>query len=314
MRKFEGVDVIPALRKIVDNNNLHYKTDYEYDVETLKKAAAGSHFLWLSRYSGTWLMNERDAHIRNTESYNTWQYYTDTKYYGVKAFAVKVTGNDGGRPVGDIYELDYNKHREEVRKNSFSAKTVDVTFKPAHWEKGATPTTRTFEMDEYNNNWGAIISRYGQAESIRHNLSGEDMSQLKEVLAKIRSQRESEAVPADINDYVREMTRGRFHEYGYKRDDMAFTAPDDAYAAFRHLIPVYILYPDNVSEQAKSKADLDNAVYGGCMFGMSERDKKLLNFYKAGNTFDDLPFSKEELKAIFFMALDKGKECLYQAP
>ena len=66
MRKFEGVDIISALRKIVNNNNLHYKTDFEYDADTLKNAAAGDRFLWLSRYSGTELCNEHDTHIRNT--------------------------------------------------------------------------------------------------------------------------------------------------------------------------------------------------------------------------------------------------------
>jgi hypothetical protein len=72
VRRFQNVDIISTLRKVVDNNNLHYKTDFEYDVDTLKTAAAGSRFLWLSRYSGTWLANERDAHIRNTEAHNTW--------------------------------------------------------------------------------------------------------------------------------------------------------------------------------------------------------------------------------------------------
>lgn len=309
MRKFENVDIISTLRKIVNNNNLYYKTDFEYDVETLKEAAEGSRFLWMSRYSGTNIFDERETHIRNTYAHNTWQYYTDTMYYGVKTFAVEVTDNNGERPVGDIYELHYNKHREEVRKSSFNAETVNVTFKPAHWEKEAMPTTRTFEVDEYNENWGGIIRRYGQALDIQHCLSNEDDTRLAEILTNFKKQYEEEAEPADINDYVREMVKKRFHDYGYKRDDMVFTTPDDAYGAIKYKIPVFVLRSDNYHAiQVFNKKDITEAVYAHQMFGMSARDKQLLNFFVAGNTLANLPFTKDELKTILFMALDKGKE------
>lgn len=185
MQKFEDVDIISTLRKIVNNNNLYFKSDFEYDADTFKNAAEGSRFLWMSRNSGTWLINERDAHIRNTEGYNTWQYYSDIQYYGVKAFAVEVKDNEGGRPVGDIYELHYNKHREAIRRSSFNVKTVDVTFKPTRWESGAT---RTIDVVEYNDNWRAIIGRYGEAESVRHNLSIEDEALLGEILDNFKMQ------------------------------------------------------------------------------------------------------------------------------
>jgi len=305
MRVFKDVDILSALRKIVDNNNLYYKSDYEYDVEALKKAAEGSRFLWMSRSSGTYLFDERDAHIRNTYAHITWQYYTDAKYYGVKAFAVAVMGNDGGKPVGDIYELHYNKHMEEVRKNSFNAKTVDVTFKATHIYP---ETTRWLDVAEYNDLGSTLIRRYGEIESVRYNLSAEDDSRLAKILAGSRQRRDEEAVPASVAGYVRDMVKERFHEYGYTRDDMAFTTPEDAVAALRHLIPVYILHPDNTAEQAKTTVAVDNAVYDGLMFGMNERDKRLLNFYKAGNTLADLPFTHAELSAIFHMALDRGKE------
>ena len=38
------------------------------------------------------------------------------------------------------------------------------------------------------------------------------------------------------------------------------------------------------------------------------RDKQLLEFLAAGNSFADLLFNRDELKAIFFMALEKGKD------
>jgi len=305
MRKFTDVDILSTLQKIVDNNTLFYKTDFKYDAETLKEAAKGSHFYWMSRKSGTWLVAVRDAHIKNTDGYNTWQYYNDTKYYGVKAFAVEVKENLGGRPYGDIYELNYNKHHEGVRQNSFIARTVDVTFKPTRWEKR---TTREIDIVEYNGNWRAILNRYGEAESVRHNLSKEDERSLGKILAGMKSQWKAEAVPVSVGEYVRDMVKERFREYGYTRDDMAFITPEDASAAFSHQIPVYVLHPDNTAEKIKFKEDISNSVRDGFMLGIGGRDKKLLNFYKAGNTLADLPFSHRELTTIFHMALDRGKE------
>ncbi len=40
MRVFKDVDIIAALRKIVESNTFFYQTDFKYDVETLKEAAA----------------------------------------------------------------------------------------------------------------------------------------------------------------------------------------------------------------------------------------------------------------------------------
>lgn len=305
MRVFKDVDIISALRKIVNNNNLFYKSDFEYDADTLKAAGEGKRFLWMSRNSGTWLFDERAVHIKNTEAYNTWQYYTDTQYYGVKAFAVEVKENEGGRPVGDIYKLHYNKDRERIARNSFVARTVDITFKPTAWHERAT---RTFDVVEYHDNIRSITGRYGEMESVSFNLNAEDDARLAEVLADFKRLCEKEATYANINAYVREMVQERFHDYGYKQNDMVFTTVEDACGALKHYIPVHILYPDGTSEPAKDKKQIDDALYAGRMFGMSERDKQLLNFFKAGNTLANLPFSHDELKTIFFMAIDMGKE------
>ncbi len=299
MRVFQEADIIPALRRIVENNNLFYPTDFNYDAGELKDVAAGSRYLWLSHKSGTMLYKERDAHITNHEAYYSWQYYSDTQYYGVKAFAVEVTENDGGRPFGNIYELHYGKDREAIAQTRFHARTVDVTF--------TSGDARTFEMVEYNDNCRAIVNRYGAVKSVKYNLSAEDEAKLDAVLSEIKAKREEEAEPANFGAYVREMVRERFHGYGYTQDDMAFTTPEDARAALKHHIPAYILYPDNTAQPLETPTALDKAVYDGRMLGMNERDKRLLRFYKAGNTLADLPFTHEELSAIFYMALDRGK-------
>jgi hypothetical protein len=77
------------------------------------------------------------------------------------------------------------------------------------------------------------------------------------------------------------MVRERFREYGYTQGDMAFTAPEDAEAALKYRIPVYILYPNNTAELVKNRKSIDDAMYDGRMLGMGDRDKQLLGFFKA---------------------------------
>lgn len=303
MQMFEIVDIINSLRMIMNSNTFFYQTDFDYDVEILQKAAAGSLFLWMSRKSGTYLFNEHDAHIRDTCAYYTWQYYTDTQYYGVKAFAIEVLENEDRRPIGNIYELNYNAHREDVRKNSFNAKSVSVTFKPTHHKDRYT---REFEPGEYNNNWRSILDRYGEAECIRHILGIKDANRLNQILADALLRRREKAIPSAVNDYVKDMVRRRFHEYGYTQDDMVFITPDEASMALKHLIPVYILKSDNTSEKAQNTADVNNAVYSGRIFGMSVQEKRVLNYFKAGNTLADLPFSQRELETMTQIIMKSG--------
>ena len=305
MRVFKDVDIIASLRKIMSHNTQFYQTDFNYDIDDFKKAAASSHFLWMSRKSGTELFNERDAHIRNHTAHNSWGYYSDTMHYGVKAFAVNVKENFSGNIYGDIYELHYNQHIEEVRKNSFSARSADVTFKP---NNVYPETTRAFDISEYNERWRAIIDRYGEAKGVNFNLNRGDDALLDKYLAESWKRRETEAVPANVGEFIREMVKERFHGYGYTKGDMVFTTPEQATAAIKHHIPVHVLSPDNTSDKATTTVDVNNALYGGSIFGMSGSDKKLLNFYMAGNTLADLPFSHAELSTIFQMALDRGKE------
>ena len=71
-----------------------------------------------------------------------------------------------------------------------------------------------------------------------------------------------------------------FNEYDTHIRDIS--TPDEASIAIKHLIPVYILKPDNTSEKAQNTADVSNAVYSGHIFGMGRQEKRLLNNIKGG--------------------------------
>ena len=92
------------------------------------------------------------------------------------------------------------KHKAEVRNTSFNASSVDVTFKPLRREQGATAAIRTFDVTEFIENRSAIFKRYGQAESVRHNLSDEDESRLAVILDEFKTKYMEETARADVNE------------------------------------------------------------------------------------------------------------------
>ena len=58
MKKFEDVDVIDSLRRIMNVNTKHYKSDFVYDAEKIRAAAVGDKsedntLLFMSRENGT---------------------------------------------------------------------------------------------------------------------------------------------------------------------------------------------------------------------------------------------------------------------
>lgn len=286
-KRFEYVNVIETLRKIMLHNTEHYQSDFEYDIARLKKATEDSRgsrcFLWLSCGFGTWCFEERDVYIRNTHAFNTWNYYNHSSE-NVKAFAVEIEGVQNKIVLGHVFELDYKRHVEEVEKISLNAQTVEVVFKHPDSNNGYI---RKFDMDEYNNNWYSIGQRYGEIETLRYQVS--DERRLQDVLCKARQIRIMNTVAGNLDEYIDKMVKERFHRYGYTRDDMVFTTPGDAFDALKHKVPVYMLSKDSTKELVTSTDEISYHILHKGIFGMVPGDKRLLEYLL------DLPDSKTEL-------------------
>lgn len=119
MKKFEDVDVIDSLRRIMNVNTKHYKSDFVYDAEKIRAAAVGDKsedntLLFMSRENGTYCFRERDVFIRGSSQHNTWRHYGEQNKDNILAYAVKITGIVDGVIKGNLYELDYQKHYRHV--------------------------------------------------------------------------------------------------------------------------------------------------------------------------------------------------------
>ena len=98
MRKFENVDIINSLRRIMNINTEHYKNDFFLDVDTIHTAALSdevqkiSIYFFMSRLNGTYCYCETDVFTKDTSAYNTWTYYGEQAHDDIIAYAIKITG------------------------------------------------------------------------------------------------------------------------------------------------------------------------------------------------------------------------------
>ena len=303
--RFENVNVIEVLRKIMTHNTEHYQSDFEYDITRLQKAAEDSRgsrcFLWLTRGCGTWCFEERDVYIRNTHAFNTWDYYNHSRE-NVKAFAVEIEALQGKTVVGHVFELDYKAHIEDVRKNCFNAQSIETVFRHPESNNGFI---RKFDIDEYNNNWYSIGQRYGEIETLRYQVA--DEQRLQDVLCKARQMRILNTIAGNLDEYIAAMVKDRFHNYGYTRDDMVFTTPADVFDALKHKVSVYMLSKDDIKEPVISTDEISYHLLHKGIFGMTSEDKRLLEYLLALPDSKTELFNQTELQQIYTLAITAGQ-------
>lgn len=299
--KFENVDIIGVLRKIMEHNTEHYRTDFDYDVKMLEHAAAdrqgGRGFLWLSRLCGTWCFPDRDIYIRNTHANHTWQFYGGATSENVKAFWVELGGKSDGVIKGSIVELMYEDHAADVKRNSISADAVEMVFKHPN-------SVRTFNIVEYNENHMAIAGRYGTVDRVKYQVP--DEYALMRMVDETRKYCFEKGKPNNVDSYIDEIVGRRFRNYGYTKGDMAFTTASDAENALRHGLPVYALNCDNTETLLTQRKGITDHIYAYGYFGMSKEAKSFLNYLTAVQP-DNVPFSKDELDLLYRSVVFSGE-------
>ena len=287
-------------QKIMEQNTSFYQTDFKYDWEMLREAAedrnAPRNFFWMSRKGGTWCFPERSVHIRQTSPYNTWFFYGGCRDEHVKAFWVELHGMKDGRVMGDVLEIDYQKHLDYLCTHFHDPAKVEVVFKNPN-------SCRIFSWQEYEQNWQAITDRYGTAERRRYLV--EDEYQLSQDMAGARRMFWDAVDVMEPDDYVRRLEHDRLHDYGYTAGDMSLTGPVDAEKAVMQGLECHILNPDGSREPVRDREAYQQALSHGKLFGMEAGEKDLLRYFKQ----DAIPlFNEEEMRKIYSLALQAGME------
>lgn len=218
--KFENVDVLDALSKIVELHTRHYKEDFDLDKELIPKLVLSpnpedKHLLWMSRPSGTYVLRERDTYLDGTFEHNTWKYYHEQSNDSILAYAISLTGIQNGSVTGSIYPLDYASHVERVKQRALPISSVTVTF-----EDGFAATL-PFESNRRRVN--ELMPKHGVPRSMLY--TPESEAELTAILRREHFQRDQQAVPGDFNSYIQNLERRSLHRQLNVAKTVANTTP-----------------------------------------------------------------------------------------
>lgn len=133
MYKFENLDIIKALNKIVERNTAFYRDDFKADRKLIRKMPVGTTFIWLSRSCGTNIYTEDRAFLRDSVAYTSILYYSDQIEDSIQTYVVEIKSKDGNRIFGDLYTIcpDYNlqEYAEHIRKSASEVRSYTLVYK-----------------------------------------------------------------------------------------------------------------------------------------------------------------------------------------
>lgn len=212
LNKFEDVDVFASLEAIMKQNTGFYQSDFDIDRQIIAEKAASPNkedktLLWLSRPSGTYCFRERDVFIKDTAPNNTWRFYKEQTRDPILAYVVELTGVQGGKIKGNLYELDYEKHYERVKDNTVDAGTVTLVYEQGTREQPADrrfdgypdPQLGKFERFEVQpKDPEALQSLLREEKHSRDKLTPEDFGAHIEALHNNLIEREARRIVADM--------------------------------------------------------------------------------------------------------------------
>ena len=175
------IDIIPFLEGIVEENTLHYQSDFDYDkvrltAAMLEVSQENRTFLWLSRPCGTLCVPEREAFIKESTAHITWTHY-DYDAEHIKAYRVIVApGREGDFVLGQIKPLHYGEQVERMKQNAIHAEMVELTF--------ADGTELEMPYAAYSGSFHGLTNAHGRIERIYYKPGNE--ADLARVLQKER--------------------------------------------------------------------------------------------------------------------------------
>lgn len=195
--KYENIDLLDALQKIMDIHTEHYKEDFELDQKLIRSLAAtqsseDKHLLWMSRPHGTHVMREREVYIEDTYENKAWEFYHDQTSDDILAYSIEITGTENGSVVGNLIELDYDAHVERMKQLTVTIDKVAVTFEDQN--------TYYLPFQSYRREMTAMQEEHGKVRSVAY--LPESERELQMILRRERLKTSFHAQPGNIEEHI----------------------------------------------------------------------------------------------------------------
>lgn len=198
--KFENIDLVDALRRIMDIHTQNYKEDFELDAGLLHSLAGSQspedkHLLWMSRTSGTYLLPEREVYVEDSFENKVWEYYHEQTGDPILVYAVEITGKEGDKVKGNLIELDYDAHVDRMQKLTVPVEKVAVTFED--------DATFYLPFRSYRREAIPLEEKHGEIVSV--NYLPETAKELDMILRRERFKLGFHAKTGSIEDHIRKL-------------------------------------------------------------------------------------------------------------
>lgn len=250
--KFENIDLVDALRRIMDIHTQNYKEDFELDAGLLHSIAGSQssedkHLLWMSRTSGTYLLPEREVYVEDSFENKVWEYYHEQTGDPILAYEVEITGKEGDKVKGNLIELDYDAHVDRMQKLTVPVEKVAVTFED--------DATFYLPFRSYRREAIPLEEKHGEIVSV--NYLPENAKELDMILHRERFKLGLHAKTGSIDDHIHKLAVQ--HGVTEKLGTLSFTA-QTAYNAVKEAHPEAIVcfaqngYFEIYGEDAKKAA------------------------------------------------------------
>ena len=198
--KFENIDLVDALRRIMDIHTQNYKEDFELDAGLLHSLAGSQspedkRLLWMSRPNGTYLLPEREVYVEDSYENKVWEFYHEQTRDPILAYAVEIEGVEGDTIRGNLIELDYAAHVERMQKLTVPVETVAVTFKD--------DATFYLPFRSYRREVIPLEEKHGEVVSVSY--LPENAAELDMILRRERFKTSYHAKAGSIDDHIHKL-------------------------------------------------------------------------------------------------------------
>ena len=184
MQNYKNVDIIECLKTIFSNTKEKYHIDFKFDTirifseaQKVKKNCETRYLLWMPRNNGTWCVPESSVYIKDSPDNKLWcSHLRETE--GIRAFAIEIVDVRDNIVIGNVHELVYSEHANEVLNNIFFARSVNIIF--------SSGESINVPIEEFN--FYKLQLSHGTITNLRYDLAG-DGQEYQEFLTEIRKRR-----------------------------------------------------------------------------------------------------------------------------
>ena len=205
--RFEDVDLLGALSRIVDLHTQHYKEDFDLDKELISKLAVSERsedkqLLWMSRPCGTYTLREREVYLKDSHENKVWRFYQEQTNDPVLAYAISLKEVRDGKIFGDLYPLNYREHVERMKKLTCPIGNVAVAF-----EDGNVITIPYQERRQLMNRF---MPEHGVPKTMTY--LPENEPELMIILKRERLKRSYHATAGNLEEYLDKLEKTTLRE------------------------------------------------------------------------------------------------------